>query len=220
MARSVKLPLSLAVLAFALASVSLDASAQRKLYRWTDADGKVHYTDSLPAEAAQDKQEELNAQGMSVKTTERALTPEEKAAHDAEQARLAAERVVAEEKAKMDSVLIGSYPTERDLERSYRERFDLLEQSIESAKVGIRSQEKSLGELLDHAADLERNGQPVPPRIRETIQLTRNQVDEQRGYLTRREQEKTLLTAEYDKVLSRYRELKLAEAEKAAKRSS
>ena len=201
-----------ALLAFVLASVSFDASAQRKLYRWTDKDGKVHYTDQLPAEAVKDKQEELNNQGMPVRTTERARTAEEQKAWEAEQAKLEEERKIAEEKAKMDAVLIGSYPTEADLDRAYKERFDLLEQSLESARVGIRSQEKSLAELLAHAADLERNAQKVPVAITDSIARTRDQVNEQRAYLERREKEHVALKAEYDRLLARYRELKAGTA--------
>lgn len=200
--------LLIVLLAFLLASVSFDASAQRKLYRWTDKDGKVHYTDQLPAEAVKDKQEELNSQGMTVRTTERVRTEEEQAAWDAEHAKLEEERKIAEEKAKMDAVLTSSYPTEADLARAYKERFDLLEQSLESARIGIRSQEKSLAELLAHAADLERNGQKVPVAITDSIARTRDQVHEQRTYLERREKEQVALEAEYDRLLARYRELK------------
>lgn len=204
------LTLIAALLAFALAALSFDATAQRKLYRWTDKDGNVHYTDQLPPEAAQDKREELNRQGITVRTTERARTPEEQAEWEAEQARLEAERIAAEEAAKMDAVLIGSYPTEADLQRAYNERFDLLEQSLESARVGIRSQEKSLAELLAHAADLERDGQKVPPAITDSIARTRDQVNDQRSYLERRENERAALQTEYDQLLARYRELKSA----------
>ena len=201
------LSLLIATLALLLLTLSHDADAQRKLYRWTDSAGKVHYTDSLPPDAVDNKQEELNNQGMTVKTTERALTPEERAVVEAEQARLAQERQVAEEKAKMDLALTSSYTTEADLQRAYRERFDLIEQSLESARVGIRSQEKSLADLLDHAANLERNSQPVPRAITDTISLTRGQVDEQRNYLKRRETERVALRAEFDQLLKRYREL-------------
>ncbi len=200
----------LALVAFSLLMLVLspDALAQRKLYRWTDSEGKVHYTDSLPAEAVNDQQEELNRLGMAVKTTERARTPEEQAAWEAEQARLADEQRLAEEQAKRDAMLTGSYPTEDDLIRSYRERFDLVEQSVESARVGIRSQQKSLTELLEHAADLERNNKPVPPAIKDSIARARAAVDEQQGYLQRRETERGNLQREYDQLLARYRELK------------
>ena len=196
------------LLALVLGALSPDAQAQRKLYRWTDKDGKIHYTDSLPAEAVKDKQEELNSQGIAIKTIERERTAEEQAAWEAEQAERETLRRAEEEKAKMDSVLTSSYPAESDLRRAYRERFDLIEQSLESARVGIRSQEKSLAELLAHAADLERNGKPVPAQIKDSITRARSQVADQRGYLERRETERTALHAEFDQLLARYRELK------------
>lgn len=190
-----------------LVAVAAPADAQ-KLYRWTDKNGQVQYTDQLPPEAAGDERAELNKQGVTVTRTERARTPEEQAAYEAEQAKLAEQTREAEERAKMDAVLIGSYPTEADLQRSYKERFDLIEQSLESARVSIRSQEKSLADLLAHAADLERNGKPVSQTVVDSITRTRAQVSEQRGYLQRREAEGTALRAEFDALVKRYRELK------------
>lgn len=198
---------ALAILLPVLLAAAMPATAQ-KLYRWTDKDGNVHYTDQLPPAAARDQREELNKQGMTVSRTERALTPEEQATRDAEQAKLAEQQRIDEEKAKMDAVLIGSYPAEADLQRSYKERFDLIEQSLESARVSIRSQEKSLADMLAHAADLERNGKPVSQTVIDSITNTRAQVAEQRGYLARRESEGTALRAEFDTLLKRYRELK------------
>lgn len=183
------------------------ADAQ-KLYRWTDKDGKVHYTDQLPPEAARDAREELNRQGVVIERTERALTPEEQAVRDAENAKRAEEQRIADEKAKMDAVLVGSYPSEDDLQRAYNERFDLIEQSVESARVSIRNQEKGLADLLAHAADLERNGKPVGQAVIDSIARARAQVAEQRGHLARREAESTALRAEYEALLARYRELK------------
>ena len=198
---------ALAILLPVLLAVAMPATAQ-KLYRWTDKDGNVHYTDQLPPEAARDQREELNKQGMTVSRTERALTPEEQAARNAELAKLAEQQRIDEEKAKMDAVLIGSYPSEVDLQRSYKERFDLIEQSLESARVSIRSQEKSLADMLAHAADLERNGKPVSQTVVDSITHTRSQVAEQRGYLARRESEGVALRTEFDTLLKRYRELK------------
>lgn len=198
---------AVAVLLPLLVAVAAPADAQ-KLYRWTDKNGQVQYTDQLPPEAAGDERAELNKQGVTVTRTERARTPEEQAAYEAEQAKLAEQTREAEERAKMDAVLIGSYPTEADLQRSYKERFDLIEQSLESARVSIRSQEKSLADLLAHAADLERNGKPVSQTVVDSITRTRAQVSEQRGYLQRREAEGTALRAEFDALVKRYRELK------------
>jgi len=97
---------------------------------------------------------------------------------------------------------------EADLARAYRERFDLLDQSLEAARVGIRSQEKSLEDQLAHAASLERGGKPVPATVQSSIAASRKQVEEQREYLRRRETELQNLQAEYDRILERYRLLK------------
>lgn len=204
------LPVSaLAICSMVLALSLLPGSAEaQKLYRWTDAEGKVHYTDTLPPEAVDQARDELNRSGMAVNRIDRAMTAEERAALEAEAAEAAKLAEAQAEKDKMDAVLLGSYASEGDLERAYRERFDLLEQSLEAANVGIRSQEKSLDDLLGHAASLERAGKPVPATVQSSIQAARSQVDEQRSYLVRRETEMSHLKAEYDSVLARYRELK------------
>jgi hypothetical protein len=184
------------------------SGSQKKLYRWTDADGKVHYTDQLPPEAVGNERERLNTQGIAVDKVEREMTPAEREAHRIEQARLAEEAKRQAELDKMDAVLMGSYPNESDLTRAYKERFDLLEQSLESARVGIRSQEKSMADMLAHAANLERSGKPVPETVVQSIALTRKQVEEQRGYLAKRESERAALQQEYDRLLARHRELR------------
>lgn len=200
------LPLLVCFLGLSLVSAPVLA-AGKKLYRWTDEKGEVHYTDQLPPTAVKAEREELNAKGMAVGRTERALTPEEKAAADAEQARVAEEARLAEERAKMDAVLLASYPSEADLARAYKERFDLLERSVESAQVGIESQERSLDDLLEHAAGLERSGKPVPAKVGQSITMARRQVEEQTAVLDKRKAERVALQAEYDQILGRYREL-------------
>jgi hypothetical protein len=186
---------------------------KKKLYRWTDANGEVHYTDALPPQAASDARDTLNSAGRAVDHTERAPTEEERAVRDAETARLEQEKRLADDKAKMDAVLVASYPSEVELERAYKERFDLIEQSVESARVGIRSQEKSLTDLLSHAGDLERNGRNVPPTVIESIGKTRAQVADQLDYLAKREAERAALRKEYEDLLARYRHLTSARAE-------
>lgn len=193
--------------ALVLSLLSAPVLAQ-KLYRWVDAEGKVHYTDALPPEAVNQARDEINSSGVTVNRVDRALTEEERAAKriaDAEAARLAN---IKAEQDKMDAALMGSYATETDLARAYRERFDLLDQSLEAARVGIRSQEKSLEDQLAHAGSLERGGKPVPATVQSSIAASRKQVEDQREYLRRRETELQNLQAEYDRILERYRLLK------------
>lgn len=198
---------TVATAALVLSLLSAPALAQ-KLYRWVDAEGKVHYTDTLPPEAVNQARDEISRSGTTVGRVDRALTPEERAAKEAEEAEAARLAAIKAEQDKMDAVLMGSYATEADLERAYRERFDLLDQSLEAARVGIRSQEKSLEDQLAHAASLERAGKPVPATVQSTIAAARTQVEDQREYLRKRETERQNLQTEYDAILQRYRLLK------------
>lgn len=206
-------------LLLALASGAVEAQ-KKKLYRWTDEKGEVHYTDALPPEAAQAARDELNSQGMAVESIGRAATPEERAKLQAEKARLAEEKRLADEQAKMDAVLLGSYPTEGDLTKAYKERFDLIERSVDSAEAGIGAQEKGLTELLAHAAGLEREGKPVPAHVVESIGKTRAQVGSQRQFLVKRQAERKALQTEYESLLARYRELAAKRQEELKSRAA
>jgi hypothetical protein len=202
---SLRHSLFVAIAVAALCS-SADLAAQ-KLYRWVDKDGTVRYGDQVPPDAVDQQRETLNRHGMAVDRVDRALTDEERVAQQAmlaEQARLAREK---EEQDKLDAILLTSYQSEADLERTYRERFALVEQSLESARIGIRSQEKSLVDLLGHAANLERTGKKVEPKLAQSIALSRKQVVQQRNYLERREADRSALQQEYDDTLARYRVL-------------
>lgn len=204
-----RIPITAALAGALLLALPAAADAQ-KLYRWVDQDGKVHYSDHVPPQAVEQARDELNESGMKVGSVERALTPEEIAARDLQMKQQAEEAARREEQAKRDHVLLSSYDSEAALERSYRERFDLLEQSLVTARMGIESQEKSLADLLEHGAGLERAGKPVPPAIAQSIATARRQVHEQRSYMDRREAEKVALQKEYDDTLARYRTLRAA----------
>jgi hypothetical protein len=186
---------------------SLDADAQ-KLYRWVDKDGVVRYSDQVPPDAVNEERQTLDRRGMTVDRIDRAMTPEERAAHElelAEQARIARD---AEEQRKLDAILLGSYQSEADLERTYKERFALAEQGLEAVQIGISSQEKSLADFLAHAADLERNGKPINDKLKLSIDTARKQVTQQRTQLAKRQTEQAALQREYFLTLERYRALK------------
>lgn len=200
-----------AALTALLAGAAADADAQ-KLYRWVDKDGKVHYSDKVPPSEVDQAREELNSQGRTVDKVDRALTPEEQAAADraAEEAEIA--RKAKEAQDRMDQMLLTSYDEEADLKRAFDERFDLIDQSIESAQIGIRSQEKSLAEILAHAAELERGGKPVGDSVKASIDLSRKQVAQQTEYLRKRQDERVALEKEFGETMARYRELKAKQA--------
>ncbi len=206
-------------LALLIALVACGSAEAQKLYRWTDKDGKVHYSDHVPPEAVENARDELNKSGMKVGGVDRALTAEELAADKQRRKTEAELQAAAAEQEKLDSILLGSFGSIAELERSFAERFDLLDQSLESARIGIVSQEKSLADLLAHAAGLERQGKPVPANINSSIEMAKTQVTQQREYLAKREAEKVSLQTEFETTKTRYARLSAEREAAAAARS-
>lgn len=202
-------PVLLPVVVALIAALASPPALAQKLYRWTDKDGKEHYSDTLPSEAIDAAREELNkASGSTVGQVERALTQEERAtmAASAEAEAELAKR--AEDQRQRDRVLLSSYPSEAELQRTYNERLTLVEESVKSAQVGIEGQRNSLASLLAHATDRELAGQPVAARTVANLREAHRQIGDQQTQLSRREAEHAALKQELDEVLSRYRALK------------
>lgn len=190
--------------------VFLAAPAQaQKLYRWTDKDGKEHYSDTLPAEAIDAARAELSkSTGSTLSVVARALTDAERA-QQAAAAQAAAERAKQEEEAlERDRALLASYPSESELQRAYTERLLLLDESVKSAQVGIDGQHDSLDATLAYATDLELAGRPIDARTLANLRELHKQLLQQQEQLSRREAERIALKAEFEQTLARYRDLR------------
>src|SRR5690606_35693993 len=85
-------------------------AADHNRYKWRDAEGNLHYSDSLPAEAARLGYEIVNSQGIVVKRVQRAKTKDELAAAKVLAEREKAEREAAEVRARTDAQLLSGYP--------------------------------------------------------------------------------------------------------------
>lgn len=209
------LPLTLLCLAFAAPLLAQDKAG--KLYKWTDKEGNVHYSDQIPPEAQEYARERLSGQGVSVERVDRAMTAEERAAIDAEQKRIADEAAAKEKQRKADEALMNSYASEEDLVRAYNQRMDLLAQTIDARRIEIDSREQSLSKLVGQAAEMERDGRPVSDALKQMISGERAEIDRQKEFLKRKETEKVAAKTEYDTNLAKYRAaLARTEADKTA----
>ncbi|MCB1599514.1 MAG: DUF4124 domain-containing protein [Lysobacterales bacterium] len=199
----------LALAIFALGVHSSAAAAGEKagkLYKWTDKDGNIHFSDQIPPEAKEYAREKINDQGISVERTERALTPEERAAKEAEERRIAEEAAAKEARRKADEALLNSYASEEDLDRAYSQRMDLLGQTIEARRVEINAREISLSQLVAQAADMERSGRTVSDALKQMITGERAEIERQKQFLVRKEAEKIEAKADYERDLAKYKE--------------
>lgn len=197
--------------ALALAFIAVHSTAQaqddkaKKLYKWTDQQGGVHFSDQIPPEAKEYARERVNDQGVSVERIDRALTPEELAAQQAAADKAEAEAKSAEDQRKADEALINSYASEDDLTRAYNQRLDLLSQTIEARNIEIAARDQSLQTLVAQAAELERGGRPVSDALKQMIASERTEIERQKQFLVKKEAEKITAKSDYERDMARYK---------------
>lgn len=202
-----------AILAAPPASKAPKASAgvASKLYRWTDKDGKVHYSDDLPPEALTEARDELNkTNGMTIKSVGRALTSEERAAA---QAKAEADSKIAEALAKVrqnDQMLLNSYSTEADLKRAYEERISMQVEGLKATRMSLQGQQRSLSSFLYSASTLELSDKPIGKHVVSSIRKLRREVVQQQQSETQIEAQITGLKQESTATLAHYHELRAA----------
>lgn len=180
----------------------------RNRYKWKDAQGSLHIEDSIPPEAARLGYEVLNANGLVVRRVERARSNEEIAAAKAADDKAADDKRRAANQASRDTQMLAAYPTEDDLRHAQESQLTMLQQNIETAKVGIASQEKSLAELLAHAAEYERDGKPVPVGVQKQISQLRDGIAAQKVYSERRQTEQSEMRQRFADEVEHYRAVK------------
>ena len=204
---------SLLIAAIAIVFVVLATSAQaQNRYKWRDAAGQVHYSDTLTRDAMQGGYELVNKDGITIRQVNRQLTAQERAAAQkaARQVRLDQEAIDARERS--DQQLLAAFPTEAELLTTQHLALGQLDQSIQAARDGLQTQESSLAELLGRADDSQHRDNKVPMRLGDQITKLRAQLETQRAFLDRRERDRATLAAEQTEQLKHYRGLRAAQA--------
>ena len=192
---------------------AVDKQQGKKLYRWVDKEGKVHYVDALPAEAVDQARKEFNAStGSTIGSVDRALTPEERAKQAQEQEAAAKAAIVTEQQKRNEEAMLTSYQTEADLRHAYDERITLLKQTLESTDMGIKSLRGGIAKILSEASEAELNNRPVDARRTGAINEMREELVKQQTFQANRKTELLALDMELERMLVRYRELRAASA--------
>ncbi|MFA7321636.1 MAG: DUF4124 domain-containing protein [Dokdonella sp.] len=204
--RKTSLRLSLILLA---SSVVISAFAAGNVrYKWRDADGNLHYSDSLPADANVYGYDIVSAQGIVVKHVPAAMTPEQRAAARIEAAEVRSAKDEAERQNREDQQLLAANPTEADLLNSQKQQIEMIDLSIKSLDTGLQSLERNLTDLLGRAADLERDNMAVPARLTAQIADVRSKINAQHTQMERRQAEREKTAQGFAEELDRYRALR------------
>ncbi|MBS3896860.1 DUF4124 domain-containing protein [Silanimonas sp.] len=202
--RSTLMLLIATVLALAVASVAVGqaASSERRLYRWTDASGKVHYTDALPPEVVDKARQELSAQtGLVREAVGRALTAEERLEAAARAEAEAVRRTWIENTRRADEARVSSFRSENELRAAYAERASILNATLASLQAAIDAQRESLMQQLALAGDAELAARAVPERNAAIIDELRREIINQEQAVLLRAAEQQALQEELERLV-------------------
>ena len=202
----VLLPL-LAALAFAGVHSSVGADGKR-LYRWVDEQGNVHYSDQVPADQSRPAKSILNERGMTVDQIEAAKTAEqlaeEKRLRQLEEER----RREQQEQAARDRVLLNTFHSEADIIHARDSKITALENLIHISQNSLKHLDHQQRTLVKRAAAAERSGKPVPKEVADEIQQVRRQIGEANQYIEQKRKEQAEIRRQYEQDILRYRTIK------------
>lgn len=180
----------------------------KKLYCWNENGARV-CGDALPAHAVDSARTEINAKsGLATKQIARALTPEERAAAEA-QAKLDKESAaIAEANSRREQAMVESYATEDDLRRAFGERQAVMDEAIKASRLGVVGRRDTLVALLRRAGENELSGKPVPKPAQQNVRIQHDQLIRQQELLVQQLAEREMIDEELAAALERYHALK------------
>jgi hypothetical protein len=187
------------------ASPAAGPGSTAPVYKWVDANGTVHYGDSVPAEFAQTERSVLNDQGVEVGHVAGLKSAEEQAA--AAQAAEAAKR-----RAQHDQFLLSTYVSTKDIERLRDERLEQTDGQIKASATYVDTLSARLAVLQDRAGHFkpyssDPNAQRMPDDLAEELVRTLNEARSQRQALEIKRREQADMRAQFEADIQRYREL-------------
>lgn len=127
------LGLSLLTVTLAFSSV-----AQAAIYRWRDANGMVHYDQSLPDAAVSRGYEVINDAGEVVRRVPPPPTAAQRAQEKAEAAKAAQTMAKKEARERRDRILLDTFSSVGDIKHMRDERIDALDVQIELARDRVK----------------------------------------------------------------------------------
>ncbi|MCW8883280.1 MAG: DUF4124 domain-containing protein [Sedimenticola sp.] len=189
----------------ALFAMQAEAS---KIYRWVDAEGKVHLSDKVPTEYSKNARSVLSESGREVDRVQKAKTEEEIAKEqELEKLRAEQQRLIEIQRAK-DQVLLRTFRTEDDLLMARNGKLTAIDSNIHVIRGNIRRMKTRLAEMQQSAASMERQGQSLSTNLLKDIEHTRTQLKDSYTTIIQKEQEKEVIRNVAAKDLARFRSLK------------
>lgn len=194
------------ILMIIISGMATDVSAKKKLYKWVDEDGNVHYSDRVPPEQIKKEHEELSNHGVILEKIANARTEEEIKTEKDEKKRQILAGKEAEKQEKIRENIIKAYANENEIIRLKNERLSALERNIVLANQSLDFQKISKEQLLSIAADNERDGIKVSNALKSRIKVIDEKILYQIEFIKIKQQEIDKVKEKFVNDLKIYKE--------------
>jgi hypothetical protein len=195
------------VLITALLLLAGQASA-RNIKCWINKNGIRECGRSVPPEYSQTRIEIVNERGLVVDVIEAAKTPEELAIEKEREELRRLREEERKERARLDSILLNTYTTERDLILARDTNIKAAQGQIDISKGNLKLLQTNLVELQEQAANHERAGRKPPAQLIEEINSLKAQIKKKSQIIESKEIALKEMEARFATDLKRFRELK------------
>jgi hypothetical protein len=176
------------------------------MYKWTDDQGVVHYSDQMPVDAVNRGGVVFDKQGRQLKKIDPSLTPAQLKAKEADDERQRVIAKVQEDKSRRDIALVHSYTSEDEIDFARNRSLQAVEIQLKSAEAYIadltKRQEKLSKDKLAYGA------KPVPATLDSELSGLDEELVRQDKVLAQRRGEIAAINAKYESDKLRWRELR------------
>jgi len=188
----------------AWALLAADA-AKGAIYTCTTADGRRLTSDRPIFECSSREQRVLNADGSQRSILPPFLSPEERAAQEARDRRLAAERATQLDAVRRDRNLMQRFPSEAAHQRARLGALDDAQKATRLSELRIKDLAQERKPLLDEAEFYV--GRQLPSKLKQQLDANDAATEAQQQLLENQKAERVRINSRYDAELARLKKL-------------
>jgi len=197
---------SLLAMLLASAAIAQIPADQKKVYRWTDEKGVVHYGDRIPPEYSRGEASVLNNQGVTIGIRPAQKTPEQIELETAQ-------REIREKAQQRDSFLLTTYTSVHDIEQLRDQRLQQMSDARKSTEAYIEALQGRLLSLHERVQVFRPyNEAPaarrMPDELAQDLVRTLKEVSGQRAQMAERMAEDRALRQQFQLDIDRYKMLR------------
>lgn len=176
-------------------------------YRWQDADGNWHYTDTIPPEQIKKEHSQLDERGIQIEAIKRVKNAEELAKEVELEKLRAKQRKILERQQAEDRVLLRTFRSGDDIIMARDGKLRAVDLQMQLVKSNIKRMKEKLRKMHKQAAEKELSGLQLSARQKENIQSINHSLKEAYASIIKKKQHKATIHEKYNQDLKRFLEM-------------